>query len=68
MPTGKPGKKEGVGCQKTAENTRHLKRNSFVNDLFNVSFVVAVARAILLATMAEISCHRKPGNMLLVLL
>ena len=52
--------------QKIVKKIRYLRRNTFADDPFNVSLVVEVVPAILLATMAKISYLKKPSNLFLV--
>ena len=63
----KSAKEEGGRrFRKQHKKIRYLRRNAFVDDPFNVLLVAEVAPAILLGTMAKISCHRKLGNLQLV--
>ena len=52
--------------RKIAEKIYYLRRNTFADDPFNVSVVVEVVPEILLATMPQISYHKKPRNLFLV--
>ena len=62
----KSTKEEGEGVQKIVEKIRYLRRNTFSDYPFNVSLVVEVVPAILLATMPKISYLKKPSNLFLV--
>ena len=62
----KSTKEEGEEVQKIVEKICYLRRNTFADDPFNVSLVVEVVPAILLATMPKISCLKKPSNLFLV--
>ena len=59
-------KEEGEGVQKIVGKIRYLRRNTFSEYPFNVSLVVEVVPAILLATMPKISYLKKPSNLFLV--